>query len=517
MRKENLETAKNLKFIFCSHPLNKKSVDEDYMEEYQAAGLNHSCALFSYEDLEVGKLSLYGEDIKGLTIYRGWMMSPNMYENFYNLLLERGIQLINTPKEYAKYHLLPGWYKDFESSIPFSIWSESKNIEDALRLTDGLEGAFIIKDYVKSRKHEWYDACFIKDIRDKENTERVINNFINRQGSNLEGGVVLRKFESLRSIGNHKDSGMPISEEYRIFVFKGEVLIADNYWNDSGELNITEDEYTLIESIISKIESSFITIDLARKTDGNLIVMEMGDGQVSGLQQMDEYEFYGSFQNQGKGNIYYIDYVKEAISTFVKLGMEPELTICFRGNKSEYMIIGYKDHVSFQRCGYYDGSGEIDYKTLDELFEAEVIDGICLNRDWNKVVDIWCSPSMIDFEFKKDKYKKMVEQSNQEWGDRGPIFKIVKKEIDKWNPYGLLPEFPKDEFDGESTSIALDMNWNSTVDKIAKLISDKFSFSFGDEYMFSLKACIPIAKNIRTNMDVFLKTKEEINENSNNR
>ena len=300
MRKENLETAKDLNFIFCSHPLNKKSVDEDYMEEYQAAGLNHSCALFSYEDLEVGKLSLYGEDIKGLTIYRGWMMSPNMYENFYNLLLERGIQLINTPKEYAKYHLLPGWYKDFERCTPFSIWSESKNIQDALKLTDGLEGVFIIKDYVKSRKHEWYDACFIKDIRDKENTERVINNFINRQGSNLEGGVVLRKFESLKSIGNHKDSGMPISEEYRIFVFKGEVLIADNYWNDSGELNITEDEYTLIESIISKIESSFITIDFARKTDGNLIIMEMGDGQVSGLQQMDEYEFYGAFQNQGK-------------------------------------------------------------------------------------------------------------------------------------------------------------------------------------------------------------------------
>ena len=300
MRKENLETAKNLNFIFCSHPLNKKSVDEDYMEEYQAAGLNHSCALFSYEDLEVGKLSLYGEDIKGLTIYRGWMMSPNMYENFYNLLLERGIQLINTPKEYAKYHLLPGWYKDFERCTPFSIWSESKNIQDALKLTDGLEGAFIIKDYVKSRKHEWYDACFIKDIRDKENTEKIINNFINRQDSNLEGGVVLRKFESLKSIGNHKDSGMPISEEYRIFVFKGEILIADNYWNDGGEVNITEDEYTLIESIISKIESSFITIDLARKTDGNLIIMEMGDGQVSGLQQMDTYEFYGAFQNQGK-------------------------------------------------------------------------------------------------------------------------------------------------------------------------------------------------------------------------
>ena len=52
MSKENLETAPILNFIFCSHPLDKKKVDEDYFEEYQAAGLNHACALFSYEDLE---------------------------------------------------------------------------------------------------------------------------------------------------------------------------------------------------------------------------------------------------------------------------------------------------------------------------------------------------------------------------------------------------------------------------------------------------------------------------------
>ena len=44
--------GENLNFIFCSHPLDKKKVDEDYFEEYQAAGLNHACALFSYEDLE---------------------------------------------------------------------------------------------------------------------------------------------------------------------------------------------------------------------------------------------------------------------------------------------------------------------------------------------------------------------------------------------------------------------------------------------------------------------------------
>jgi hypothetical protein len=509
MRLENFEIAKSINFIFCSHPLNKKNVDENYMEEYQATGLDHACALFSYEDLVNGKLSLYGEDIEGLTIYRGWMMPAHMYELFYNLLLGKGIQLINSPKEYAKYHLLPGWYSDFEGATPFSIWNESRDIRAALELTEGLEGAFVVKDYVKSRKHEWHDACFIKDISDKEDTFRVINNFINRQGSNLEGGVVLRKFESLKSMGRHKDSGMPISEEYRVFVFKGEILISDNYWSDNEEVNISEDEYIWIESISGKIESNFVTIDLARKTDGKLIIMEMGDGQVSGLQQIDAYEFYGAFQNQGKGNIYSIDYVKEVINELVKMGFEPELSLCFRGNESEYMIIVYADHVSFQRCGYYDGSGEIEYKTLDELFEADIIDGICLKRDWNKIVDILCSPSMIDFEFKKDKYKKMIEQSNREWGDRGPIFKIVKKEIDKWNPYGLLPEFPNDEFDGESTRIASDIDWNSTTDKIAKLISNEFTFSFGDEYMFSLKCCIQTAKNIRDSMDRFIENKRK--------
>ena len=509
MRLENFEIAKSINFIFCSHPLNKKNVDENYMEEYQATGLDHACALFSYEDLVNGKLSLYGEDIEGLTIYRGWMMPAHMYELFYNLLLGKGIQLINSPKEYAKYHLLPGWYSDFEGATPFSIWNESRDIRAALELTEGLEGAFVVKDYVKSRKHEWHDACFIKDISDKEDTFRVINNFINRQGSNLEGGVVLRKFESLKSMGRHKDSGMPISEEYRVFVFKGEILISDNYWSDNEEVNISEDEYIWIESISGKIESNFVTIDLARKTDGKLIIMEMGDGQVSGLQQIDAYEFYRAFQNQGKGNIYSIDYVKEVINELVKMGFEPELSLCFRGNESEYMIIVYADHVSFQRCGYYDGSGEIEYKTLDELFEADIIDGICLKRDWNKIVDILCSPSMIDFEFKKDKYKKMIEQSNREWGDRGPIFKIVKKEIDKWNPYGLLPEFPNDEFDGESTRIASDIDWNSTTDKIAKLISNEFTFSFGDEYMFSLKCCIQTAKNIRDSMDRFIENKRK--------
>ena len=47
-----------------------------------------------------------------------------------------------------------------------------------------------------------------------------------------------------------------------------------------------------MESIAKRINSNFITVDLARKKNGSLIIMEFGDGQVSGLQQLNAKDFY---------------------------------------------------------------------------------------------------------------------------------------------------------------------------------------------------------------------------------
>ncbi len=290
-----LRSLDDISFIFCNHLLYPKRVDEDYEEEYQAAGLEHACALFSYEDLETGKLSLYGEEISGLTIYRGWMMKPEMYRTFYEKLEERGIILINTPEEYEKYHMLPGWYDDFKEFTAKSVWEDQGAVETALSLTKGLEGSYIVKDYVKSRKHEWYDACFIEDITDKKSAERIIGNFIDRQESDLVGGVVLRKFERLKSIGFHEKSGMPLSEEYRVFIFAGRIMIVDDYWQEGKKISFSEDERLWIEEAVKKVKSNFVTMDLARREDGSLIIMELGDGQVSGIQQIKPADFYKAF------------------------------------------------------------------------------------------------------------------------------------------------------------------------------------------------------------------------------
>ena len=288
----------DVNFIFCNHPSYQKRVDADYEEEFQMASMEHACALFSYEDLESGILSLYGENIFGLTIYRGWMMKPGLYRSFYEKLEEKGIILINTPEEYERYHLFPGWYEDFKDDTPKSVWEEQGSVESALLLTRGLEGSCIVKDFVKSRKHEWYDACFIKNISDIANTTRVIRNFVERQGDSLVGGIVPRKFMDLHQIGFHERSGMPISEEYRIFVYAGKILIMDNYWTEKEDVRLSDVEISWIECIAKKVRRNFVTIDIARKDDGELIIMEFGDGQVSGLQQIEAKDFYQSFEQE---------------------------------------------------------------------------------------------------------------------------------------------------------------------------------------------------------------------------
>ena len=74
---------------------------------------------------------------------------------------------------------------------------------------------------------------------------------------------------------------------------------------------------------------------------------------------------------------------------------ESELRLCFHDNPNEYMIIIYDDHCSFQRCGAPEEiSGEYNFESLDELYKALQIDGIVLERDWEKVRDLEC----IDFD-----------------------------------------------------------------------------------------------------------------------
>ena len=68
---------------------------------------------------------------------------------------------------------------------------------------------------------------------------------------------------------------------------------------------------------------------------------------------------------------------------------EPEIEIYFKNKENNYMIIKYKEYVTFQRCGKKEEqSGEIKFKSLDELASSKTIDDIILINEWVNIEDI---------------------------------------------------------------------------------------------------------------------------------
>ena len=66
----------------------------------------------------------------------------------------------------------------------------------------------------------------------------------------------------------------------------------------------------------------------------------------------------------------------------------PGFIIQFKGVRTEYIIIKYDDSVQFNRCGTLDAT--VAYSaTLEELMNADQVDGINLSRDWTKIERIY--------------------------------------------------------------------------------------------------------------------------------
>lgn len=73
----------------------------------------------------------------------------------------------------------------------------------------------------------------------------------------------------------------------------------------------------------------------------------------------------------------------------IDTSVEPEIELYFKNKKNTYMIIKYNGYITFQRCGIdKEQSGEIKFKSLDELYNTKTLDNIILKNDWNEIEDI---------------------------------------------------------------------------------------------------------------------------------
>ena len=285
-----------------------KAPDEMYQAEFDAArSAGMEVRLINFEALvnegNVGKALqsiLQSPDYEKTAVYRGWMMTPDQYLAFYNGLSELGIRLINQPEEYKYCHFLPDWLPKLSSITPESSVLQMKpgdaltHEQVARSLTSFGTNAVIVKDFVKSEKHHWSEACYIPNASDAEHALAVAQNFLRLRGDDLQGGLVFRRFEKFRSVGTHPKSGMPLTEEFRAFVLDGKIMMVMNYW-DEVDYPGTLPDFQMLLPAVASISSRFFTVDFARRENGEWMIVELGDGQVSGLpDNADLKQFYGS-------------------------------------------------------------------------------------------------------------------------------------------------------------------------------------------------------------------------------
>lgn len=283
--------------LFPCDPLAPRQVESDFAAEFEAAKkANFETALFDFdaftrEDNLRRALRFVPPEAASL-LYRGWMLKSADYARLYEALAASGQKLINIPENYQLCHEIRGWLPLYEGLTPETRWLTQEKIgQEALcsLLHEFKSGPLIVKDFVKSRKHDWHEACFIPEAADQSAALRVIHRFIELQAENLNGGVVLRRFVPLERIGEHPRSKMPLGREWRVFV-RGENVFELPYWGQDE--NETPDLMPF-RSAMSQITSIFWTMDLARTQSGQWIVLELGDGQVSGLPEgADATRFY---------------------------------------------------------------------------------------------------------------------------------------------------------------------------------------------------------------------------------
>jgi len=297
-----------MKVIFCSDPLNPKSVDSAYETEYHVAkAKGFQTELLGLEDLMIGEArsaikSIKREENEMLAFYRGWMLKPEQYKSLYDVLKTKNITLMTSPEQYVRCHHLPNSYKTIESLTAKSLWTAEVNDKDAITelLRQFGDEPLIVKDFVKSRKHEWHEACFIPRASDFAHALKVVERFVQLQGDELAGGIVLRSFLSFESIGNHPISGMPLTNERRLFFYHQSVVANLDYW---GEVAYEDSDFSIdpFIALAKQIDSPFFTMDVAKTTSGEWKVVEVGDAGVSGLPERTNVEaFYEQIRNRCK-------------------------------------------------------------------------------------------------------------------------------------------------------------------------------------------------------------------------
>lgn len=225
----------------------------------------------------------------------------------------------------GRYSVLP-YYRELERDLRLASrsglinsWREHQYIADVLQWSGVFgalagatpaswadwyhlpEGAYVVKGRTNSRKGNWLTHMYAPS---KAALGHVVSRLLDDTFIR-EQGVVVREYVPLRELGPPGINGIPVTNEWRTFwcVAKGKahLLASGFYWSSHPEAKqLASLPPEVLTGIAQKAadalvpHATFFVLDLAETADGRWIVVEVNDGQMSGLSEVDPHELYSN-------------------------------------------------------------------------------------------------------------------------------------------------------------------------------------------------------------------------------
>lgn len=219
----------------------------------------------------------------------------------------------------GRYSVLP-YYEELEADVRLSggalinSLAQHRYIADISQWSRDLEGltppatdrfetladdqAYVVKGETNSRKGRWRTHMFAQGKAEAI----AVRGRLMEDGLLQDQTIYARPYVPLVSFGEGI-GGIPISHEYRFFVCDGKILTGAFYWSehfdDLVERGLLPTPSALhasgaAEAAAARIgdKARFYVLDVAEKAEGGWIVIEMNDGQMSGLSCCDPVTLY---------------------------------------------------------------------------------------------------------------------------------------------------------------------------------------------------------------------------------
>jgi hypothetical protein len=200
----------------------------------------------------------------------------------------KGSKLVNSFEQHLYIADIINWYSDLKEYTPatYNTWYNLP------------QGSYVLKGKTNSRKHQWNELMFAPTVEDVP----IIANRLYNDTFISDQEIIVREYIPLKQFTT-AINGLPITNEWRAFYYKQNLLSIGFYWSNFEEHKPYEypplDAITLLNEV-SKIVSqntNFYVLDIAQTKKGNWILIEINDAQMSGLSCNTAEDLYSNLAN----------------------------------------------------------------------------------------------------------------------------------------------------------------------------------------------------------------------------